>query len=197
MLEKLAEAIVSFFIKHGGALEEDRDIYEYGIVIALSTLINLIITISIGLMLKIPQQLLFYIVPFILLRGSAGGYHAKTFWGCVIASSFLIVVVVMLILYAPSKYYLLLSVCFNVFSMAVVVSFAPVSSKERKLSREYEAKLKKRSIILVILCLAIQVMLYLFGSSIYMFCIALGLLATSCTLVPNIVEILKNSKRGF
>lgn len=185
-LEKLAHKISSFFVEYGNASEEDRDIYEYGIIIALSTLMNLFITLCIGLILNIPYQLIAYIIPFFLLRSSAGGYHAKTFWGCVIASSFIILTVVLLVRYTPNSHYFLLVFLFSIVSIAIILLFAPAISPDQNVDLEYPIIPKKRSLIFTVISIVVEIIFYFLNMYVYMFCISVGMLTASITLLPSI-----------
>ena len=187
-METLAHRITSFFVRHGGATEEDRDIYEYGIIIALSTVINIIITLGVGIIASIPLQLIIYIIPFILLRSSIGGYHAETFWGCVAVSSFLVVAVVILVKCIPITIAPVLTFVFSVISVGVIVLFAPVINSSKKADSEYIRKLKRRSISFAVLGVIIEMGLFFLHKGDFAFCISIGMLSASVTLLPSLLK---------
>ncbi len=87
MLDKLIIASMDYLIRHQVIVEDDRDIYEYGFHALYNNIIDIasILIISIWLH-QIPQTILYHI-PFVALRNTAGGFHAKTHFRCFILST--------------------------------------------------------------------------------------------------------------
>ena len=50
MLTNLCQIIVDFFIKEDIVSEEQRDVYQYGVELSISTLIGLFIVLAIGVL---------------------------------------------------------------------------------------------------------------------------------------------------
>jgi len=180
---KAVQNVVSFFVMYGDAQERDREIYEYGITILFSTMINLIITVIIGFVARIPLPLLAYCIPFLLLRGLAGGYHAKTFLRCVMFSSCIIIGVVLLILYIPRTFYLPFTGVFIIVSILIVYRYAPVVSTSRRIEKKDYSKMRKRAFSVLGLTTSVCLLLYLAGSMLQMFCVSLGAVVASMTLL--------------
>jgi len=185
-METLAHRVTSFFVKYGGATEEDRDIYEYGIMLALSTAINIFITVGVGIIASIPLQLIIYIIPFILLRSAIGGYHAETFLGCVAASSFFVVAVVILVRCIADSTALILTFIFSIISVGIIVLLAPVIGSNKKNDFEYIRKLKRRSITFAIVGVIIEMAFFSMNKGDFAFCISIGMLSASVTLLPSL-----------
>lgn len=79
MITKLCHIIADFFIKEKIISEEQRDVYEYGLELCVSTLLGVIITVVIGLLFnRFFETLTFYIV-FCFTRLFCGGFHAKCY----------------------------------------------------------------------------------------------------------------------
>lgn len=66
---------------------KEADIYRFGIECLILKIITLGIFGIIALLLKKPMEFIIILFSFILIRRSAGGYHAKTKHGCILFSS--------------------------------------------------------------------------------------------------------------
>ena len=65
-----------------GTYEFERDVYEYCFEVLLSTFLNLLAIIILAVATGLYLETLCFTISFMTLRGTAGGYHAKTHWGC-------------------------------------------------------------------------------------------------------------------
>ena len=70
-----------------------RDIVVFGAEAAFSLIVNLAITLIVGLVFRKSFEMLMFFIPFSVLRSLSGGIHAKTFARCVLASSLTIAAV--------------------------------------------------------------------------------------------------------
>ncbi len=85
-MNKIANFLTDYVINKGVIKEAERDIYEYGFVIALEMGFNLFISFLIACVLHmIVEGILFFII-FIPLRSYAGGLHLDQYWSCLILS---------------------------------------------------------------------------------------------------------------
>lgn len=82
MLTKLSQIIVDFFVKEDVVSEEQREIYQYGIKLSVSTLMGLFIVLAIGVLSRrFTESVIFYIV-FCLTRAFCGGFNAHSHLLC-------------------------------------------------------------------------------------------------------------------
>lgn len=84
MLTKLAQRISLFFISKGTIREDERQIYDYCFEIMLSTILNFCSVIVIAIITKTVFFTLCFIVGFMIIRATAGGYHAETHMACLL-----------------------------------------------------------------------------------------------------------------
>lgn len=85
-MEKISQYIVDFICRNM-TIDDDEmiEVYKYGIEITLSSVINLLMIITGGLVLRdLPAGLIFMFC-FIFLRSYTGGYHAEKYWRCNVA----------------------------------------------------------------------------------------------------------------
>lgn len=182
-MERVTQRAVSFFIKYGGAKETDSDLYEYGIIICLSTIINLTITFIVGFVVGMPSLLLVFLIPYLLIRSFAGGYHAKTFWGCVLISSVIVIAVVLLLYYIPAVLYFPFTGLLLIQSGVIIFRFAPAVSTNRRIEVEKYGMMKVRAFCVLGMVILACLWLFLFGAMQHMFSVSLGVGFASVTLL--------------
>ena len=172
MVHKLSRKITTFFINRGSIKAEDREMYEYCFEVLLSTVINLLLLIVIGVATGKYLETLIFAVVFMLSREVCGGYHARTHLGCV--CSLLILYGMMLgLTYLSANVLFILSLVFFSLSLVVFLIIAPVDCANKRISREERAKLRKRMfIILSLFVIAYSIMMVYEVARIYAFCIA-------------------------
>ena len=99
MLESVAYRIVNTQIRKGLLKEEDRSIYQYGYQMLMEYCINIATSISIAAFFHAYKIVLVFSLAYFLLRGYAGGYHAKTSIGCFLMSAAVLAAVVVVVGY--------------------------------------------------------------------------------------------------
>lgn len=87
MIKKLSVVLADSWARMGIVKSSDVQIYQYGMELLFSTLVNVFLIIVISIMLGYPWLGVPYLLSFIPLRAFAGGYHAKTHWLCFLVSS--------------------------------------------------------------------------------------------------------------
>ena len=78
MLTRMAQGLSSFFISRNIIKEEDKLVYDYSFEILLSTVINLLAVIVLAYICKVVVPTIFFLLGFIAIRTTAGGFHAET-----------------------------------------------------------------------------------------------------------------------
>ena len=183
-MELLADRIAGFFIQSGVATEETRDIYVYGLIHAFSVIIGLVITTTLGFVFSVPLEMLLFFVPFTALRMTSGGYHALTFWRCIIIS-FLVMFTVAFVLRANiAPLYSTVIISVSIISVIVIYCIAPVGDKRHPLTSAEVLRFKKCARVVVTGNALIALIILALGSSRYSFSLSIGAGAsTSSTLV--------------
>ena len=84
MIKKLTNHILSYLISSNAIddNEETKDYYRYGIEITISSLINILLIIIIGIVSGNALESIVFLACFIPLRQFTGGFHAKTYFLC-------------------------------------------------------------------------------------------------------------------
>lgn len=155
MITKLSHIIADFFIREKIVPEEQRDIYEYGFELSISSVIGIIIVLAIGLISgKFWESIVFYIV-FCFTRLFTGGFHAPTHLHCKItfAGVLLTVLVADWLLYKIEDYYWFV---LHFYSLVIVCQFAPIENPNKELTKRQKVRCKVISIIAMAVWLAVM-----------------------------------------
>lgn len=106
MIERFSKMILEYLIKSNVIENTDteREYYQYGIEITVSSLLNIILIISIGALTFSIFESIIFLVCFVLIRQFTGGYHANTYFKCNL--TFCISFIAVLVLYYTTAVYL-------------------------------------------------------------------------------------------
>lgn len=139
MIDWLTKIVLGYLIYFGIADKNDSDdiaVYRYGIEITISSCLNIILILIIGLLCgKIIESLIFLGI-FILLRTFTGGFHASTYFWC--NTMFCISFLIVLLLYSLSWEFMnLISVAVILgCSLATVFIYSPVENPNKPLGNK-------------------------------------------------------------
>lgn len=166
MLTNLCQIIVDFFIREDIVAEEQREVYQYGVELSVSTLIGLFLVLAIGAFSgRFTESVLFYIV-FCLTRAFCGGFHAHNHLLCKVTFiGVLILVLVMdLVLDIIESYFWFV---LYLYSLIIVCVFAPVDNPNKRLTSYEKKRCKIISIIIMVVWLVVMILFYSFDSELY------------------------------
>lgn len=131
MIKKLTNHILSYLISSNAINdnEETKDYYRYGIEITISSLINILLIIIIGIVSGNALESIVFLACFIPLRQFTGGFHAKTYFLCNL--SFAVSFIILLIVYKFTNQYVTSYIVFLIiiFSCIIFFSECPVENK--------------------------------------------------------------------
>jgi len=131
----MAKRLACLFVSREIIPESQKDVSAYGLELIFSTLLNgvLVFTFAIGFGLFLETVLT--LIPFMLIRSKAGGYHAKTHVGC--ASGFLFVYLIGMaaMSYIPTESATIIMGIMVIVSAAIVLIIGLAPHKNRPLSR--------------------------------------------------------------
>ncbi len=127
-----------------------------------------------------------------LIRKSAGGFHAKTHLGCCCILAVVLSLFIVFIKFVPTNTYVALTVIAVVFSVSVILLFAPLEHENKPISDKDRRRLRKISVIYTILVPFIIFLLFIANMKEIMICIALGMFTASSSMLVAAIE--KNIK---
>lgn len=151
MFEYLADDIVIFLIQRKIIDAKDRDLYCYGAEVFFLNILNIIIAVLITIFSGTWSHFLIFMMIFVPLRISIGGYHAKTSQVCLIQSTILYIATVALVKYYPYIYQSVFLKILVAFSVVSIIIFAPIEHINNPLGKKSRKKNRIISISLAIL----------------------------------------------
>lgn len=189
MLARFSKMLSSFFISREIIKEDERDIYDYSFEIMFSTIINFLVVFVISLITHTILYTCFYIVSFMIVRGTAGGYHAKNHLTCLMIlvlcyGSFLILLKIL-----PSFWMTIVLSLFVSVSCVLVFIFSPVEDHNKPLNQQEKIKFKKKSRIVILLLSFFSIVLSLLLPDVrFVFSISSGMVTVAISLVAGKVK---------
>lgn len=161
MIVKLSKLITKVLLNQKSISEKDIDIYQYGIEITISSLLNIVLIVVVSLITNSLFSGLIFLSTFILLRQFTGGYHAKNYFKC----NTVLVLTYILVLFLSRLICLEIRAgCIILFlGVLVVIFFTPVYNAHKELSRSEYRKSKKIAIILYLLLSVVSIITFQFN----------------------------------
>lgn len=193
MIARLSKRMASFFVRNEVIKSEDEEVYEYGLQLLLSTIINGMIALILAIFTGTIFQCICYLAVFVLLRKSAGGFHAKTHFGCCCILVVVLSLFIMFIKIVPNEAYGIVAAITVSFSVVIILIFAPLEHENKPISDRDRSKLRKNSVIYAVLLTILILVLFIVKLKIIMICIALGMFTSSSSMLVAVIEKRTNS----
>lgn len=181
------------FLLRQNVIDNDEDSIEYckyGIEITISSFLNVLLILLIGLIFSLVLHSVVFLLIFINMRRYTGGYHASTYIRCnmVLCISFTALCIMMKVLVSLSYYILLvLVIVIHIFGFFITILFAPLENENKPLDEETKRTNRIKSIIFSIVVFVLDLVLTLFRFKISIM-IALTVLLVAILMVIKIVK---------
>ena len=188
MIAGLSKRMASFLVRNQVIKIEDEEVYEYGLQLLLSTVFNGIIALILAIISGTVLQCICYLAVFVLLRKSAGGFHAKSHFGCCCILAAVLSLFIMFIKFVPSEAYGISAAIAVVFSVVIILMFAPIEHENKPISYKDKSRLRKISIIYLVLFALLVFMLFIAKLKMIMICVALGMFTASSSMLVAVIE---------
>lgn len=177
MIAELSRMIADVFIRQKVVPEEQREVYEYGLELSISSVMGILIVLAIGLVSnRLWESVVFYIV-FCFTRLFTGGYHASNHLLCKITfvGALLAVLAADWLLKGIENYYWFV---LHFYSLIIVCQFAPIENPNKELTRRQKVRCKVISIAAMAVWLAVMFLFRVLDSeldhivALTLFCVA-------------------------
>lgn len=152
MLKNISDDIACLLVKKRIVSNEKREMYSYGMEVILLNSLNLLIALFISLFSSTISHFVVFVLVFIPLRMSIGGYHAKTSGSCAIISTLLYIATIVIQNRATIKAKFIILLTGFVISILLILIYAPVEHKNNPL----RTKLKKRNRLIALFLVGID-----------------------------------------
>jgi putative AIP processing-secretion protein len=149
-MEKCSKKIINYMLNNNIILEQDKEIYLFGLISMLRILLNIITLISIGILFGMVGECIVFVIFIILLRTYSGGFHSDNPTICYFISVITVILALLSIKFEVLNMYgsIVLLVASLVASLALILKYAPVEHKNKPLE-EIEIKVYRRRLLVV------------------------------------------------
>lgn len=163
LLKKAASSLVAFWVKNGVIDQSDTDAYRYGMELLFSTSINISIMLLVSVIAGETWLFIPYLASFIPLRLSAGGYHAKHHYSCILFNTIIYSMSVASVKLFSMRSLDIFCLLESTVSSITTFLFAPVPAKNKPLTDEEYRRGKLLSRVLTMTILLATMLLYISG----------------------------------
>ena len=189
MIRSFAERISFFYIKKGYIKSSDKEIYDYCFEILVSTVINFVTVLVIAMLCNMFVETIFFLVGFMAIRATAGGYHASnhfTCWVILVLAYMSYVAVLRFGIFDDINHFTLI---INTISFVIVEVISPVEDKNKPFTKDEDKFLKKKSHLSLGFIFLLSIFLdYQFNMTCYAISLALGMFVVSISLVAGKIK---------
>ena len=190
MIPVLAKKITYFFIVKTIINSEDREVYEYSFEIFISTVLSLLTVGILSIITGTVPKTFLYLLAFIPLRQTAGGYHAKTHLQCFLIMIMVYVGFLILITFLPPQHIQAL-ICIGIpIVFFIIFKFSPIDDPNKPIADEDAVKFKRKSRITTLGYIVMTVlMLIYFQNNVWAFSVFLGIMSVALSLLASVIKI--------
>lgn len=162
--------------------KDDEELYEYAAKVVTHGIINIFITILIGILFGMLKECVCLFITFFILRKFTGGLHANKYIYCLISSIVLMILSLFIIQYLEQNSCHMLFLGILIVFTILIWIFAPIDNKRKKLSIKEKKVYKYFSVILSLVFLLI-VLVLMYKNFIIAYSFGIGVIITSILLI--------------
>ncbi|MBF4694991.1 accessory gene regulator ArgB-like protein [Fusibacter ferrireducens] len=192
MIQKLANRIRKKFFQGQFKDEIEEAKFEYGLLLFIETLLDILGFIVIGLLLGCLDHLAVYLLTFAVVRLNAGGYHAKTFIGCFATITVMALTSVGILTYYNGPLFVYLTL--GVLSGGMIMIMAPLDSISKPLSERQKRRCKVKTLYFTTGIMALSFVLYVLGYLDGFKMMTLALMGQMLSMIPIFYKYKKGEK---
>ena len=184
MLKKAAIKMSDYFIEKEMIGSDEKEMYDFCFEILLSTIINAIGILIIGMSTKQYAETVIFAFTFLVFRGVCGGVHAKTHLMCFVSLMTLFSVFVLSEIFVPQNILYYISISISIASLFVIIAMSPIDNINKPIDMLEKAKLRKRMYVAVVLIVAVITPLHCYQHlTNYAFAISYPLLSIAILMI--------------
>lgn len=163
MIHNISVKITNCLLKKDILVCEEKDIYEYGFELLISSALGFLIILTAGLIFNILlESMLFYFI-FISVRPFCGGYHADSHLKCKLTFVLTYVIVMFFSRIFAANYMLIYNLLVLTVYILSIILYAPIEHPNKPIDKAEIARNRKISIILAFTLSAISIVVSAFS----------------------------------
>lgn len=150
MISNLSNKVLNFLLEQKVIqdTEYETEYYKYGIEITISSILNIVIIIALGIILGVLKESIIFLICFIVLRQFTGGYHADSYLKC--NMYFALSFISLILIYKMTSTILTTFICILISFACIVLitTYCPIEHINKPLS--HHKKVFNRIIAIII-----------------------------------------------
>lgn len=150
MSSYLAQRLTHKLIASGTIAESESELYIYGLFLLISRVFFLLVTVVIGSLLGIPGASVLFYVLFALLRGYAGGVHAKSENACTVLTTLSVVASLASIKWMGGVHAQIIPAWMLGIGGAAILLLSPLDTAEKPLEGSERKRYRRISIAILL-----------------------------------------------
>lgn len=133
-MHRIADATANWLVKANAIKSEDQELYSYAMYSFLFAAAPLMLTMAIGVFMRMFLESILFILPFVIIRKFCGGFHLKSPTVCIFISTGIIFAFLCAIRYVLNHGIYWPVVIATVLCAVQLFIKSPIDSEARKLS---------------------------------------------------------------
>lgn len=183
MISKLSNLITQSLLKNNVILDDEKELYDYGLFMIISYMTFFLISILFGIALNILFSSILFYISFCLVRNFAGGIHANSEIKCDIITTVSILISEILIKIFIDYSLVCLAFVMLIISSVCLCVIKPVATSQKEISQQEKLHFHKKVIVLTVTFLLISVTSFILGFNSIVISLALGLSLANILLI--------------
>lgn len=185
MVVWLSRTLAGAMVDAGAASKENREVYEYGLEILLSTAASVVCVLLAGAVLGKLLETLAFLVVFIALRSVAGGFHAATHLRCFLLTMAAYAASIALVHVIPVACAGWAAIAVAMVALILVAMLAPAPHENRPAGAAELRKFRFMSRLIAAAGAAATIILALSGLASVALAAAMGMAASAASLAAS------------
>lgn len=197
MIELISNRLLAYLLKSNtiSGTEEERAHYKYGIEITISSMLNIILVMMLGLIFSKIKLSSIFLLLFISIRQLTGGYHAKTYFKCNLTMCISFTLCILATIQFKTHLNLPLMIIHLILSSLIILVFCPISNINKPVKTEARFKYKIISLIVTNLFSVMGYMIYIVNMEIGLFIIMSIILINGLVIISKFTERSRNNEQ--
>ena len=153
MIKSISNKLLQYLLQ-ANVIDKSEDVlayYKYGIEITISSLLNIVLIISIGIISGQLIESILFLICFVPMRQFTGGYHADSYFKCNFLFSVLYILLLIIYNLTASIITFYGELLIAIFSITVIITECPIEHPNKLLSNSQKKNNKYLAIILGLL----------------------------------------------
>lgn len=127
--------------------EDVQDFYRYGIEIGISSILNIVLVLLLGIIINRVLESIVFLVLFIFIRSFTGGYHADTYFRCNLLMCVTFVITVWINHMTVNKIPVTILIGLILLTEIIIFVLGPIENKNKPIDDSKKVILKIMGVI--------------------------------------------------